>query len=137
MRNYTTLYFADRKGAEKRLEQLREIVTHYSIASVADYYELMHLSCDYTASKYGWDKRMLNDATVVCCCDGAWYIDLPCPVHLDDLTSPISNNSASDILNITVNTTELKDPDAAIAGIFKMIPYIKNRVVNISIFKGE
>lgn len=65
----------DTRGeAEEVLTQLHELIETYSIASVADFYDLVGISGDYTDNKYGWTN--LASADVVRVRDG-YQIKLP------------------------------------------------------------
>lgn len=70
-RDYT---FATRSDAEEVLRSLRELIDMYDRASVADFYDLVGQSTDYTENKYGWLN--LDRARVMTCRDG-YYIELP------------------------------------------------------------
>ena len=43
-----------RVEAETVLERMNELLDNYGIVSVADLYDLVGKSCDYTANRYGW-----------------------------------------------------------------------------------
>ena len=43
-----------RVEAEEVLERMNELLDNYGIVSVADLYDLVGKSCDYTANRYGW-----------------------------------------------------------------------------------
>lgn len=43
-----------RVEAETVLDRMNELIDTYGIVSVADLYDLVGKSCDYTANKYGW-----------------------------------------------------------------------------------
>lgn len=43
-----------RVEAEEVLDRMNELIDNYGIVSVADLYDLVGKSCDYTANRYGW-----------------------------------------------------------------------------------
>lgn len=43
-----------RVEAEEVLERMNELIDNYGIVSVADLYDLVGKTCDYTANRYGW-----------------------------------------------------------------------------------
>lgn len=43
-----------RVEAEEVLERMNELIDNYGIVSVADLYDLVGMTCDYTANRYGW-----------------------------------------------------------------------------------
>ena len=45
-----------------------DLIETYGMASVADMYDLVGISCDYTANKYGWTN--IRNAEVVRTRDG-------------------------------------------------------------------
>lgn len=55
--------FEERSDAELVLQELRNDVARYGMASVSDYYDLISQKSDYTSQKYGW--RNLDTAQVV------------------------------------------------------------------------
>ena len=144
MFDYVTFYFNSRYKAEDKLLQMHDIADDYGLITVADYYEICspELNYDFICNKYGWLKQHIESAHVTRHENGAWIIDLPKPLPIDSATGNTTSKASCrsnrplsrDTLNITVNTSELKDPNAAIAGIFKMIPLVKDRVINISIW---
>lgn len=51
---YDDIIFDNRGEAEEVLWQMDEIISTYGLASVADLYELVDISSNYTDNKYGW-----------------------------------------------------------------------------------
>ena len=70
-RDYT---FQARRDAEEVLGSLRELVSEYGSASIADFYDAVGLSTEYTENKYGWTN--LDRACVRTCADG-YFLDMP------------------------------------------------------------
>lgn len=65
----------DNRGeAEKVLLCMDEMIATYGLASVADYYDLLGITGNYTDNKYGWTD--LRDAAIVRVDDG-YLIKLP------------------------------------------------------------
>ena len=57
-----------RGDAEQVISQMGDLIETYGMASVADMYDLVGISCDYTANKYGWTN--IRNAEVVRTRDG-------------------------------------------------------------------
>ena len=73
--NIGQLYFDDRGDAEAVLLKLRENLATYSVATVADLYEISGEKYNFTDYDYGW--RNLDSARVLRTVDGKYIIDLP------------------------------------------------------------
>lgn len=128
--------FPDRSSATTYLYTLSGEAVRYGKITCADIYEVFGVDAKYTDTRLGWNADAILSANICREIEG-YTIELPDPVPVDTLKSCKNNppkEPSRDTLNITVNTNELKDPDTALAGIFKMIPYIKDRVINISIY---
>lgn len=69
-----------RGEAEEILARMDEIVATYGMVSVADYYELAGVSCDYTDNNYGWTS--IRSASVVRVRDG-YIIKMPKALPID------------------------------------------------------
>lgn len=76
---YEDITIGSRGEAEEVLSRLNELIDTYQIASVADLYDLVGLTGDYTDNKYGWTN--LSMADVVRVRDG-YKLKLPraCPI---------------------------------------------------------
>lgn len=74
------IVLSHRHEAEEVLSRMDEIIDEYKIVSVADMYDLIGVSCDYTAHKYGWTN--LRNASVVRVRDG-YKLDLPKALPID------------------------------------------------------
>lgn len=65
----------DTKGeAEEVLDRMDELLDTYGMVTVADLFDLVGISCDYTDNKYGWTN--LRNARTVHVRDG-YMLDLP------------------------------------------------------------
>lgn len=53
-RNWQNILFASQWDANEVLSQMRDALATFQQVSVADYYDLCGISCDYTDYKYGW-----------------------------------------------------------------------------------
>lgn len=71
---YDDIVLDSRGEAEEVLDKLEELIETFKIASVADLYDLVGISCDYTANNYGWTS--LRSASVVRVRDG-YLLKLP------------------------------------------------------------
>jgi len=78
--DFTEVILADRGSAEDVIDRLREIVDYYGAARVADLYDLVGVSDDYTDNGYGWTDLRSARARAV---RGGYLLDLPRPEPLD------------------------------------------------------
>ena len=69
-----------RAEAEDVLDRMSDILETYGVVKVADFYDLIGESCDFTANKYGWTS--MRNARVIHVRDG-YRIDLPRPMAID------------------------------------------------------
>ena len=75
--SFANVTLVSREDAEEVLDRMREQVEMYETpVSVADFYDLVGVSSEYTDAYYGWDD--LDYARVVGVRDG-WQIQLPRP----------------------------------------------------------
>ena len=72
--NYDDIILETRGDAEEVLDQLNAMIDTYKIASVADLYDLVGISGNYTDNKYGWTN--LSNADVIRTRDG-YQLKLP------------------------------------------------------------
>lgn len=72
--SYDDVILETRGDAEEVLDKLNEIIDVYQIASVADLYDLVGITGNYTDNKYGWTN--LSNADVVRTRDG-YQLKLP------------------------------------------------------------
>lgn len=61
--SFDEIILDSRGEAEEVLERMDELISTYGMASVADLYELVGVTCDYTDNKYGWTD--VRNASVV------------------------------------------------------------------------
>ena len=78
--NYEDIIIDSRGEAEDVLSRMNDLIDTYRIVSVADLYDLVGLTCDYTAQKYGWTN--LRNAEVVRVRDG-FMLKLPKPLPIN------------------------------------------------------
>lgn len=78
--NFDDVIIGTRSEAENVLSLLVEQIDQYDMATVADFYDLVGISTDFSDNKYGWTN--LNRAEVVHTRDG-YIIRLPRPYPLD------------------------------------------------------
>lgn len=74
VRTYEDIEFDNRGDADIVLDQLGDLIERYGMATVADLYDLVGLTGNYTDNKYGW--LSIRDAKVVRSRD-KYYLDLP------------------------------------------------------------
>lgn len=72
--NFDDIILESRGDAEYVLDQLNDIIDQYKIASVADLYDLVGITRNYTDNKYGWTN--LASADIVRTRDG-YMLKLP------------------------------------------------------------
>lgn len=72
--DYNNIILDNRGEAEEVLSRMDELVDMYGLASVADLYDLVGITCDYTDNKYGWTD--IRNASVVRTRDG-YLIKMP------------------------------------------------------------
>ena len=72
--SYDDIILASRGDAEEVLDQLNALIDTYKIASVADLYDLVGITGNYTDNRYGWTN--LSNADVIRTRDG-FQLKLP------------------------------------------------------------
>ncbi len=78
--SYDEVVLDSRGEAEEVLARMDELVATYGIVSVADFYDLVGVSCQYTDNKYGWTN--IRNAQVMRVRDG-YMIKMPKAMPLD------------------------------------------------------
>lgn len=78
--DYRDITFRSRGDAEDVLRELRSLIDEYHQASIADYFDLLGQTSEYTDNKYGWFD--LSHATIRPR-TGGYFIELPKPIVLD------------------------------------------------------
>lgn len=73
-REYSDIFIETRGEAENVLFQLGELIDMYDVASVADLYDLVGITSNYTDQKYGWTD--IRNASVIRTRDG-YLLKLP------------------------------------------------------------
>lgn len=77
--NFDNILLENRGDGELVLDQLQELIDNYGQATVADFYECVGVSSEYTTNDYGWTN--LRNACVVWTPDG-YTIKMPRAVSL-------------------------------------------------------
>lgn len=72
---YEDVIVSTRKEAEDVLSQLQDIIDTYDVARVADLYEMVGITGNYTDNNYGWEN--VSDARVVPVRGGGYCIEMP------------------------------------------------------------
>lgn len=62
---YDDLILDTRGEAEEVLSRMDELIETYGVATVADLYDLVGKSCNYTDNKYGWTNIRNSEAVRV------------------------------------------------------------------------
>lgn len=78
--SYNDVLLDSRSEAEEVLTRMDELIATYGIVSVADLYDLVGITCNYTDNKYGWTN--IKNASVVHTRDG-YLIKMPKAAPLD------------------------------------------------------
>ena len=78
--NFDDIVLANRGEAEQVLSHLVDLVIDYGQASVADLYDLVGITSNFTDNKYGWDD--LSSASVSRSREG-YLLNLPKPITLN------------------------------------------------------
>ena len=77
---YEDVVVNSRADAEAVIEQMDGIIETYDMVSVADLYDLVGISSNYTDNNYGW--KNIRNAEPIRLRDGGWMIKMPKPVPL-------------------------------------------------------
>lgn len=80
MHNFDDIILESRGEAEEVLSHLVELTESYGMASVADLYDLVGVTSNFTDNKYGWDN--LGSGRIVSV-RGGYLLELPRPIVLD------------------------------------------------------
>lgn len=78
--NFDEIILATRAEADAVLEQLYEVLSKYDVATVADLYELVGVTGEYTDEKYGWTDLHGSDITRI---REGYLLNLPKPDVID------------------------------------------------------
>lgn len=73
--DFDDIVLESRAEAEEVIQRMDELIETYGIVSVADMYDLVGLTCNYTDNKYGWTN--IRNAEAVRLRDGGWVIKMP------------------------------------------------------------
>jgi hypothetical protein len=73
--SYDDIALESRQEAEEVLTRMDELVDTYGEVTVADLYDLVGVTCEFTDNNYGWTN--IRNAKVVRLRDGKYMIDLP------------------------------------------------------------
>lgn len=79
--SYNDIIFETRGEAEEVLSRLDELIETYKIATVADLYDLVGITGNYTDNKYGW--KNIRNAEVMHTRDGGYVLKLPKALPID------------------------------------------------------
>lgn len=79
--NYDDIILETRSDAEEVLDQMNALIETYDKVSIADMYDLIGKTAEYTHNKYGWTN--LSNARPVRCRDG-YMLELPKAMPLKD-----------------------------------------------------
>lgn len=66
--DFDDIFVESRGEAEDVLNRMDELLEIYKVVSVADFYDLLGVTCDYTDNKYGWTH--LKNAEIIRTRDG-------------------------------------------------------------------
>lgn len=78
--NFDDIILESRGEAEEVLSYLVDLTEDYGMASVADLYDLVGVTSNFTDNKYGWDNLSSGRVVPV---RGGYLLELPRPIVLD------------------------------------------------------
>lgn len=78
--NFDDIILESRGEAEEVLSHLVDLTEDYGMASVADLYDLVGVTSNFTDNKYGWDNLASGRVVPV---RGGYLLELPRPIVLD------------------------------------------------------
>lgn len=78
--NFDDIILESRGEAEEVLSHLVDLTEDYGMASVADLYDLVGVTSNFTDNKYGWDNLSSGRVVPV---RGGYLLELPRPIVLD------------------------------------------------------
>lgn len=79
--DFDDIILETRGDAEEVLERMDELIETYSFASVADLYDLVGITCDYTDNKYGWTN--IRNAEPIRVRGGGYMLKMPKALPID------------------------------------------------------
>lgn len=79
--SYDDIVLSSRGEAQEVLDRMDELVSTYGVVSVADLYDLVGITGNYTDNKYGWTS--VRSAEVVRTRDGGYMIKMPRAAQID------------------------------------------------------
>ena len=79
--SYDDVILDSRGEAEEVLARMDELIDTYGIVSVADFYDLVGVTCNYTDNRYGWTN--IRNAQVARDRNGGYRIKMPKAMPLD------------------------------------------------------
>lgn len=129
------VYYMTENEAMESLRIMLDVACKRGFVHVSDYYDIGSNTTNYGSDglEYGWTEDLMRQAHLSRDYKFGWYIKLPNPIKLGENDKPKSESSESNILTITIHTNELENPAETLADIFKHIPDIKDRMINITI----
>lgn len=80
--DFDDIILDSRGEAEEVLSRMDDLMDDYGVVSVADLYDLVGMSCNYTDNKYGWTGS-LRTAEAVRVRDGGYMLKLPKAVLIE------------------------------------------------------
>ena len=78
--SYEEIILVNRADAEEVLDRMDELLEQYGVVRVADLYDLVGKSCDYTDNKYRWTNLRSADVVRV---NGGYALKLPKALPID------------------------------------------------------
>ena len=79
--DYDDIILDTKAEAMEVLDRMQEIIDRWKTASVADLYDLVGLSSNYTDNKYGWTS--MKHADIIRTRDGEYLLKMPRAIALD------------------------------------------------------
>lgn len=79
--DFGEIILADRADAQAVIDNLDERIAQYGTATVADLYDSVDITSDFTDNKWGWDRKNWNAG--ISRISAGFRVDLPRPIPLD------------------------------------------------------
>lgn len=143
--NVKEIIFNTHTDAEITLARMDQIVKDYDVVRVADLYDLVGYTTEYTDNHYFWNQSMLNEANILRVRDG-YIIELPKPIsdghtrgkvtyrdYSQNLIHKSIHKSIPKSVNILVNTDGFEDVEDILNSLFRSLNTISDRDVHITI----
>lgn len=129
--------FDNEEEAADVIADMWDIIDERGFVTVANLKEMVGIKVLASDYHYGWTSETLGRCAIRRLRPDAYCITLTLAEYREGLDEtpqkPKTTFPNPDILNITIHTNELENPAKTLTDIFKHIPDIKERMINITI----